>query len=337
MNKTNDSLEENREEQSKVDAIELLKDSIGYNEFEKFYESVFEKKNRKDKDIEKRIAAIVSVGTLFFWLCKAIYFSYLSGVNGYYGIANKYIYVNENLGYQIFQYITVVLIVGIITIVFMNIWLEQSSVKKKIIKSIGQALLEMIFFLGWTFLYTYGFQPKKVINEIINYSRFEKISLAVLLIGMWLVVHYYGIAILFSHRKRTTKKQKIFGGDIDKNKNVQKKKERKPLLKSNVGIMVVLSAFLAVGAWIFGGVNEMLRTEYDIIVCSTFDEENTDEEYILENDGKRYVAYVVITDTSDYFLCKRLTNKYTISSNGQSFIKKEGAEIIKVSKHFDKN
>ena len=81
----------------------------------------------------------------------------------------------------------------------------------------------------------------------------------------------------------------------------------------------------------------MLRTEYNIIVCSSFDEENTDEEYIFEDDEKRYVAYVVICDTNDYFLCKRLTNEFTIKSNGQSFIKKEGTEVIKVRKHFNKN
>lgn len=333
MKKTNDNnTEEKLDEQSPISAIELLKDSIGYNEFVKFYESFSEKKN---KSIEKKIAAIVSIGTLFFWLCKAIYFSYLSGVNFYYGISNEYIHINDNLGYQIFQYITGVLVVGIITIVFISIWIARTSIIKKIAKSIGMALLEMLIVFVWVCLYTYGFQPLKIISEIMNYSGFEKISLAVMLIWMWLAVHYYGIVILFSNR--TTKKHKTFGGDKGKNKNVHKKKERKPLLKSNIARMVVLSAFFAVGAWIYGGINEMLRTEYNIIVCSSFDEENTDEEYIFEDDDKRYVAYMVICDTNDYFLCKRLTNEYTIKSNGQSFIKKEGIEVIKVREHFNKN
>lgn len=79
---------------------------------------------------------------------------------------------------------------------------------------------------------------------------------------------------------------------------------------------------IAVGAWFFGWINEMHRTEYNVVVCSSFDEETTEQEYIFENDDKRYIAYVVIGDADDYFLCKRLTNKGTIS-NIQSFIKKK--------------
>ena len=85
MKKTNASdIEEKKNEQLSIKSIELLKDTIGYNEFAEFYKLLFEKNNN---GIEKKIAAIVSVCTLFFWICKAIYFSYLSGVNFYYGIA----------------------------------------------------------------------------------------------------------------------------------------------------------------------------------------------------------------------------------------------------------
>lgn len=327
MKETNDNnTEEKLDEQLPTKAIELLKDSLGYNEFIKFYESFSGKKN---KDIEKKIAAIVSVSTIFFWLCKAIYYSYLSGINCYYGISNEYIHINDNLGYQIFQYITGVLIVGIITIVFMDIWLSRACVMKKIVKSIGLALIEMLVVYMGAGLYTYGFQPMKIIREMKNYSGVEISSLIVTLICTWLAVHYYGIVTLILNR--TTNKHKIC------RKDGHKKKERKSvLLKNNILMMFAVSVFLAVGAWIYGGINEMLRTEYDIIVCSSFDEENTDEEYVFENDDKSYVAYVVICDTNDYFLCKRLTNKYAIKSNGQSFIKKEGTEIIRVSEHFNK-
>ena len=100
-------------------------------------------------------------------------------------------------------------------------------------------------------------------------------------------------------------------------------------------MIFIFSVIIAVGAWFFGWINEMHRTEYNVVVCSSFDEETTEQEYIFENDDKRYIAYVVIGDADDYFLCKRLTNKGTIS-NIQSFIKKEGTELFSVRNHFDK-
>ena len=65
MKKTNASdIEEKKNEQLSIKSIELLKDTIGYNEFAEFYKLLFEKKNN---GIEKKIAAIVSVCTLFFF------------------------------------------------------------------------------------------------------------------------------------------------------------------------------------------------------------------------------------------------------------------------------
>ena len=326
MKKTNASdIEEKKNEQLSIKSIELLKDTIGYNEFAEFYKLLFEKNNN---GIEKKIAAIVSVCTLFFWICKAIYFSYLPGVNFYYGISNEYIHINDNLGYQIFQFITGVLIFGFVTIIFMNIWLAQTCVIKKIFKSIVLALIEMLVVCVGVCLYTYGTQPMKAVEEIKNYSRSDISSLVILLVCMWLVVHCYGILTLIS--RRTADKNKIC------EKESQKKKERKRvLLKSNISMIFIFSVIIAVGAWFFGWINEMHRTEYNVVVCSSFDEETTEQEYIFENDDKRYIAYVVIGDADDYFLCKRLTNKGTIS-NIQSFIKKEGTELFSVRNHFDK-
>lgn len=325
MKKTNGNTEGKLEHQLPNKAIELLKDSIGYNELAKFYESLFGKKN---KGIEKKIAASVSVITLFFWLCKAIYFAYLSGVNCYYGVPSKYIFIDDNLEYQIFLYIIGVLIVGILTIKFMNIWLASIGVIKKVIKSIGLALTEMLVVYIVACLYTYGFQPMKVINEIKNYSELEIMKIIITFICMWIIVHCYGIATLVSNR--TTQKHKICVKDGNK-----KKERRSVLLKSNILIMIVVSVSLVVGAWIYGWTNEMFRIEYNIVVCSSFDEENTDEEYIFEKNDKIYTAYVVISDTNDWFLCKRISNKYTIS-NGHCFIKKEGTEVFRLKEHFDK-
>lgn len=328
-NTNDDNTEEKSSEQLPINAIELLKDNIGYNEFVKFYELFLGKNN---KGIDKKIAAILSVSTLFFWICKVIYFSYLSGVNCYYGISNQYIHINDNLGYQVCQFIVVTLIVGKITIVFMNIWLKQTSKKIKIGKSIGLALLEALIFFVGVCLNTYGLQYKKIINEIKNYSILDVYGLIIMLICLWIVVHYYAIVILISYKKnRNVKKVN------HEYKRKHKKKESDTLLKANIVLIFRFSFFLFIGAWIYGNVNEMLRTDYNVIMCSSFDEKNTNEDYIFENDDKKFIAYVVISDENDYLLCKRLTNKYTIKSNGISFIKREGAEIVKVKKHFNKN
>ena len=332
MKKTNDnSAGEKLDEQLSINTVELLRENIGYNEFTSFFESFLGKKN---KNVEKKIATIVSISTFFFWLCKVISFSYLSGINCYYGISNKYICINDNnLEYQIFQYISGVLIIGFLTIIFMNIWLEHTEIKKKIAKTIGLTLLEIsVVYVGLE-VYTYGLHPMKIINEMLNYTKFEIISLIIMLIFMWFAVHYFGIISLILYGIRKNKIDK----NVKKQENNEYKKIRKPLLKNNIEVMIIFSVSLVFFAWIYGMLNEMFRTEYNIIEYSSFDEENTDEKYIFQNDDKRYVAYVVISDMGDYFLCKRITNKYDIKCNGQSFIKKEGTETIKIRKHLNKN
>lgn len=63
-NTNDDNTEEKSSQQLPINAIELLKDNIGYNEFVKFYELFLGKNN---KGIDKKIAAILSVSTLFIW------------------------------------------------------------------------------------------------------------------------------------------------------------------------------------------------------------------------------------------------------------------------------
>ncbi len=311
-------------------SVEILKEVLGYNEILGFFGSFFSEESKKSKKskIGEKIATIISVVTMIYWVIGAVYFSYLSGRAYYYNIGWNYIYVNENFAYQIFQYSALALVMGVLTIVFMNIWISNSfSPIKKIKKSIALWIKEGIVVLFIASINVYGGKFYKVIEDIPKCTCIEWINLGTALLFLIVAVHYFGFVALVAKWREDRKNE-------DKGKNKGKEVKIKKS-KSNMFFVVLMCVIFVGLAWVYGWFGEVVRTEYRVIKCGISENEDVNDEYIIDANGKCLV-YVVVMENQDYYVCKRLTKDVLIDVNSQILLEKDNVEVRNVSEHFDK-
>lgn len=308
-------------------SIEILKEFLGYNEILEFFGSFFSEEGKKSEKskIGEKIATIISVITIIYWVIGAVYFSYLAGGAYYYNIRWNYIYINENFAYQIFQYSAFVLVMGVLTIMFMNIWVSNSSSPiKKVTRSMILWLGECLIVFSIVSINVYGLQYAKVLEDIEKYTCIEWIALVLILLFFIVAVHYFGIVALIAKWKKNRKKE-----------NKSKKRKAKNKSKSNISFIFLICVIYVVFAWLGGWFGEVVRTDYRIIKCSVSENEDIEDEYIIDKDGE-WLEYVVLMENQDYYVCKRLTKDELIDTNSQILLEKDNVVVRNVSTHYYK-
>lgn len=310
-------------------SIDILKNTLGYNEIRTYFISFYSKKNKKRKpsNVSEKLAIVISTLTILYWGLKTVYFSYLAGGACYYNVSWNDIYVNQNFTCQFVLYLTSILIIGFFTILFMNIWVSDSFIFLKVIKSVFLWLIEGGVILLIAIVKVYAFDVNKIINEMCEYKKIEWINIVIVLFFTVVGLNYFGIVALGANKREERKNRK----------NIKKKSccKNKRKSKDKLWLVVIIYVIFIGIVWFYGWVKEVTQTNYKIIKYGISQNGYTNDKYVIETD-EEYPEYVVIMENQDYYICERVKKDLVIDTSSQILIEKNNVEVKKVTKHYNK-
>jgi membrane protein len=307
-------------------SIEALGDFLEYKEIKRVFSSLFSTNEKGFKELGAMLATIISLTTVIYWMIKTAYFALLTGKAYYYGFNWSDVYINSNFVHEIALSSFLILLLGILTILFLNIWIPKLNIIYKIFCTIllwGIEIAVSLLIISWDL---YGFRINNFFEEIRGYTNQERILLGIVLIFFVVELNYYGIVIsIITYRKQKRDNEiAIHNEKISNNGNI----------KHKILILIIISIVFITLIWLWGYFNEMTRTNYKIIEGSNSSNTVLNEQNVT---GSKIecLGYVVILENENSYLCNKIlcnkeTKEWEIHTNSQIFIKKDSIEVLKI-------